>query len=296
MPATNRLITRRGSLTVMGAMLASMASAANVKRPIVLGQVYLSFYAVTGGVVHEVLERLGHIVEVKEGPHEKIFPLLGQGSIDLMAAAWLPEGHKQYWVQYGTQAVEVAKLFEGARFFWGVPDYVPENMVSAIPDLAKPTVSTSMSKTVQGIGMGATISTASVEAIKAYGLDDLGYAFRPGTPEEWIGAYQAAAKDQRWMVFPTWAPQYLNRSGKIRPIKDPKLVLGGSNRAVLVGPRDRVAALPTSTRRVLARIKLGLDGVTEMDWLVNVRKVTPREAAKEWMSRNKTLVDSWFKS
>jgi ABC-type proline/glycine betaine transport system substrate-binding protein len=66
-------------------------------RAIALGQVSLSFYAVTGAVVHEVLERLGHSVVVREGPHEQMFPLLGQGAIDLMAAAWLPEGHKAYW-------------------------------------------------------------------------------------------------------------------------------------------------------------------------------------------------------
>jgi glycine betaine/proline transport system substrate-binding protein len=91
------------------------------KRPIVLGQVSLSFYAVTGAVIHELLERLGHSVEVREGPHEQIFPLLGDGQIHLMAAVWLPEGHAAYWARYGAQALEIAKLYEGARFFWAVP-------------------------------------------------------------------------------------------------------------------------------------------------------------------------------
>jgi ABC-type proline/glycine betaine transport system substrate-binding protein len=68
-------------------------------RPIILGQVSLSFYAVTGAVVHEVRERLGHFVEVREGPHEEMFSLLGQGAIDLMAAVWLPEGHAAYWAR-----------------------------------------------------------------------------------------------------------------------------------------------------------------------------------------------------
>jgi glycine betaine/proline transport system substrate-binding protein len=264
------------------------------RRPIVLGQVYLSFYAVTGSVVHEVLERLGHTVEVREGPHEKIFPLLGEGAIDLMAAVWLPEGHRDYWIKYGANAVEVAKLFEDARFFWGVPDYVPEDEVASIADLSKPEVAARMSKTIQGIGMGATISTYSVKAVSDYKLNGLGYVFRPGTPTEWTGAYDAASNGKKWIVFPTWAPQYLNRGGKIRPLKDPQGVLGGSNRAVLVGPRNRVAALPGTTRAVLSRIQLGLDGVTEMDWLVNVKKRTPREAAQTWMAANKGLVEGWM--
>ena len=45
---------------------------------VTLGQVSLSFYAVTGAVVQEVLERLGHRVEVRQGLHEEIFPHSGR--------------------------------------------------------------------------------------------------------------------------------------------------------------------------------------------------------------------------
>ena len=152
-----------------------------------------------------------------------------------------------------------------------------------------------MSKTIQGIGMGATISAYSVKTVSDYKLNHLGYAFQPGTPAEWTSTYDAASNEKKWIVFPTWAPQYLNRGGKIRPLKDPRGTLGGSNRAVLVGPRSRVAALPETTRTVLSRIRLGLDGVTEMDWLVNIKKRTPREAARAWMATNKSLVDSWMR-
>jgi hypothetical protein len=46
---------------------------------------------------------------------------------------------------------------------------------------------------------------------------------------------------------------------------------------------------------ILARMDLGLDGVTEMDWLVNVEKKTPREAARTWMKANDTRVAGWLK-
>jgi glycine betaine/proline transport system substrate-binding protein len=262
----------------------------------VLGQVSLSFYAVTGAVVHEVLERLGHSVEVRQGPHEEMFPLLGQGAIDLMAAAWLPEGHAAYWARYGTRAEEVAKLYDGARFFWAVPDYVPVREIASIADLAKPSVVERMTKLIQGIGTGATITTVSQKAVAEYGLGALGYSLRPGTPAEWTGAYDAAVAEQRWIVFPTWAPQYLNRGGKLRPLQDPRGVLGGTNHAALVGPRDRLQKIPPATRAVLARIDLGLDGVTEMDWLVNVEKKRPREAARTWMKANQSRVAGWLKA
>jgi glycine betaine/proline transport system substrate-binding protein len=265
-----------------------------MNRPVILGQVSLSFYAVTGAVVTEVLERLGYAVQLRTGPHEEIFPLLGEGVLDLMAAAWLPEGHAAYWAKYGAKAAEVASLYDGARFFWGVPDYVPEAEVASIADLAKPGVVARMARTIQGIGPGATITTLSQKTLTEYGLDASGYSFRPGTAAEWTGAYQAAVSEERWMIFPTWTPQYLNRGRKIRPLLDPRGSLGGVNHASLVGPVARLAQLPQETRSVLARIELGLEGVTEMDWLVNVGKHAPLQAARRWMGDNRATVDRWF--
>jgi glycine betaine/proline transport system substrate-binding protein len=95
---TRRSLLVAGAGTIVGDSAWGQPSG---HRPIILGQVYLSFYAVTGAVVHEVLERLGHSVEVRQGTHEEMFPLLGQGAVDLMAAVWLPEGHGAYWARYG---------------------------------------------------------------------------------------------------------------------------------------------------------------------------------------------------
>jgi glycine betaine/proline transport system substrate-binding protein len=262
--------------------------------PIILGQVYLSFYAVTGGVVQEVLERLGHSVETRQGPHEAIFPLLGEASIDLMAAAWLPEGHATNWARYGGEAEEVTQLYDGARFFWAVPEYVPKGDVSSIADLAKPSVVERMNRFIQGIGPGATITALSQEALGAYKLDTAGYSFHSGTPAEWTAAYDKAVADQKWIVFPTWTPQYLNRESALRPLEDPRRILGGTNHASLVGPRRRLELFPAKTRAALSRIRVGIDGVTEMDWLVNVKKKTPREAARSWMESNESHVQEWL--
>jgi ABC-type proline/glycine betaine transport system substrate-binding protein len=39
---------------------------------------------------------------------------------------------------------------------------------------------------------------------------------------------------------------------------------------------------------------LGREAVAEMDYMVNVQSMTPRQAAQAWMDANSTLVDSWF--
>lgn len=148
--------------------------AQTTQPPVVLGQVGLSFYAVTGAVIQDVLERLGHPVEVREGAHEILFPLLGRGEGDLLAAAWLPKGHAAYWERYGDQAIQLAVLYDDARFFWGVPDYVPADLVRSVEDLAKPEVAGRMERTIQGIGPGAGITVFSLQMMKAYGLEQAG--------------------------------------------------------------------------------------------------------------------------
>jgi glycine betaine/proline transport system substrate-binding protein len=130
-------ITRRSLLTIGAAVAARVSSVATAQSTVVtLGQISLTFHAVAGAVVHETLERLGHEVVLREGAHERMFPLLGVDAVDLMATAWLPGGHAGYWRQYGSRSMEVATLYEGARFFWAVPSYVPASDVASITDLA----------------------------------------------------------------------------------------------------------------------------------------------------------------
>ena len=86
-------VSRRLALGSLALALVWVAGArAQDDAPVRLGQIGLSFYAVTAGVVEEVLERLGHRVEITQGSHAQIFPRLGAGEVDLLVAAWLPQG------------------------------------------------------------------------------------------------------------------------------------------------------------------------------------------------------------
>ena len=75
---------------------------------IVLGRIDESFHQVAAAVVEEVLLRIGHAVEVREGPHPQMYPLLQRGELDLFADSWLPGGHGVYWEQIRRRVEEVA--------------------------------------------------------------------------------------------------------------------------------------------------------------------------------------------
>lgn len=275
--------------------LAGVAPEARAEgEKVVLGQINLSFYAVTGAVTQQLLERLGHTVEVRQGAHEEIFPLLGRGEVDLLAAAWLPGAHASYWSRYADQAVELATLYDGARLYWAVPGYVPEEAVKSVADLVKPEVAARMSKTIQGIGAGSGLMMASTKMMAEYGLDKAGYTLRPGKASEWIEAFEKAVAERRWLIMPLWRPHYLNKAHKVRPLAEPKGILGGPDRAVLVGNKSSVARLPAKTVDALRRMRLDVESVTEMDFLVNVGGKSPADAAREWMGKNDSRIRGWL--
>lgn len=259
-----------------------------------LGQIRISFYAVAGAVVQEVLGKLGHEFKVVEGLHPDIFPKLGAGEVDMLVAAWLPFGHAEYWQKYGDCCVEVATLYEGAHFFWAVPDYVPSDVVASVSDLAKPEVAARMEKLIKGTGPGSGLMIQSRKMMQEYGLNAAGYTLEPSPGNEWIVRLRQAVARKQWVVTPLWQPQYLNQAISLRKLDEPRSLLGGQNRAVLVISKQLAKQLPESTLNVLRRIHLGMDAVTQMDYSVNVDGKTPREAALDWMQRNRAIVDGWY--
>lgn len=259
-----------------------------------MGQIGLSFYQVKGALIQTLLEEMCYTVEVKEGLHESMFPLLNSGEIDLLVAAWLPEAHASYWQEVESNSVQLSTLYDNAFFFWGVPDYIPENEVKAIADLAKPDVAAKMNKSIQGIGQGASITVFSQNAIKEYGLDEAGYQLLTGTAADWINAFETAVAAQEWTVLPTWQPQYLNRVYNLRQLEDPMGILGSENQGTLIATKTFVDRLPASDLEKLRRVELDIATVNNLDYQVNVEQKTPQQAASEWIAADRDRFNSWL--
>lgn len=270
------------------------AGAAGESR-VTLGQINLSFYAVVGAVVQEVLERLGHQVQTVQGSHAEMYPKLGSGEVDLLAAAWLPHAHGPLHKPVSDKVVEMTVLYTDAKLYWAVPDYVPANLLSSIDDLKKPEVLAKMDKRIVGIGPDSGLMRGAMQVSKEYGLDTAGYSIVTGPASEWIANFGKAVDEKRWVVMPLWQPHYLNRAYRVRILTEPKGIYG-VDRAVLVGTKLAQGRLPARSWQVLSRIQLGLDAVTEMDYAVNVDKKSPRDAAREWMQKNPQSVRAWFAS
>lgn len=259
-----------------------------------LGHVNLSFYETTAAVVQLVLERQGFNVAVSSGSHAAIFPRVASGDVDLFVAAWLPYAHKTYWDEYKDDLVQIGVLFEDARLFWAVPDYVSAD-VKSVADLKRPEVAARMVKTIRGTLPDSGLMIGSKKIFEHYGLAESGYELVPGPAKDWLANFDARVGAQEWFVMPLWRPQYLNRAHRLRILEEPQQFLGGNNTAWLVANKAWAAKLPRKTRELLGRIELNVKAVTQMDYWVNVEKMDARAAARRWIASNPETVGFWLR-
>jgi glycine betaine/proline transport system substrate-binding protein len=279
---------------LLAAFVFSCPGAFAQSRFVTLGHVDISFYEVTAKVVQGVLERLGYTVAVKTGSHAQIYPLLGNGEIDLFVAVWLPGAHASYWEQYKDSSVQVTTLFEDARLFWAVPDYVPATEVKSVADLRKPDVAAKMQKEIRGTHPDSGLMIGSKKIMQEYGLADAGYQLVPNEAAERATNFNDNIAAKRWFVMPLSQPNYLNRLASMRILDEPKQFLGGADKAYLVAHKDFYAKVDKHTWKALQRMSLSVKAVTEMDYLVNVKKLTPEYAARNWMAAHPDTVNYWL--
>lgn len=241
--------------------------------------------------MQEVLEQDGYKVELTTGSHGDIFPKLGAGEVDILAAAWLPDGHAPLYVHVKDSTFIIGELYKDARLYSAVPDYVPANLVRSIDDLKKPEVAAKMDKRIRGIGASSGLMIGAVKIREAYGLDEAGYEVVPGEAKDWLANFKQAVSEQRWLVMPLWQPQWINAAYKLRVLDEPKGVYGKGDTAVLLGHEALKGKLSPKTLGRLAKIKLNIGAVTQMDMWVNVDGLSARDAAKKWLVANPVQED-----
>ncbi len=165
-------------------------------RRITHGQVGLSFYTVVGGVVQEILKREGYTVNLIEGHHAEIFPQLDRGKVDILAAAKLPSGHAKHYAPVKKATFRITKLYEDARFFWVVPDYVPADALASIDDLKKPDVREKMPKQIVSLPEATGLIAGGRRVMEAFGLNQAGYELVAASPAKRLGVFREALENK----------------------------------------------------------------------------------------------------
>ncbi|MEW2326065.1 glycine betaine ABC transporter substrate-binding protein [Streptomyces griseoincarnatus] len=252
---------------------------------ITVRNIALSFHRAAAAVTRIVLEAHGHRVNSVEAQHEQLFRLQEEGDIDVLVSAWLPSSHDTYLSRYRDR-VRVLTPHYQPYCVWAVPPYIPEEEVREVADLLRPEVAGRMTKAVDGINPGAGISRFSARMIGEYGLDRAGYTFTPGAESGFVSRVERGVAAREWFVVPLWRPQYLNRLYGLRPLVEPKGLLGSVDDASPVVRLDALDRVHPGAVARLDSLDLGNDGVEEIDALINVDGLTPLQAADRYLAEH----------
>lgn len=257
-------------------------------KNITIGVTDLSFHHVTASLVSHVLSDMGFNIKRLYSPHQNNFSNLKAGAVDILCSAWLPSSHGIYH----SEVEEIVPLLElGLHYepyaLWGVPDYIPENLVSEVDDLLKPEVISRMNKDIQGINPGAGITRFSINMMSEYGLNDANYTFHTGTEEECFSTIEQAIEKKEWLVVPLWKPQFLHHKYTIREIKDPKGLLGGVDRAVLLLRQDRAHLFTAEQIKQLDNLHFSNKIVAELDYQVSREGRELDTVTREYLNNNR---------
>ncbi|WP_082190188.1 glycine betaine ABC transporter substrate-binding protein [Frateuria defendens] len=255
-----------------------------MSAPIRLGHIDLSFHAASAAVVQAILEDRGHQVVVSSAPHEAMFQHFGAHEVDMLVSAWLPASHEAYLAPHLERTIKLGVLYQ-PFCLWGVPDYVPLERVGSVSDLLKPEVLARMERRIQGINPGAGISRFSQAIVREYGLDAAGYHFEPGSEADCFDGFERAVAERRWRVLPLWQPQYLHHRYRIRPLDEPRGLLGGVDQATLIMRKELEPVLAPELVAMLAGLQLGNAAVTELDYRIRVEGIAPLAAARAWLAK-----------
>jgi glycine betaine/proline transport system substrate-binding protein len=279
---------------ISAAIVASLFSAASANAvTIVLGHVNQPSYEAAAVVIQTMMERMGYNVAIKKGPHSVMFSIIAEGDADLFVAASLPNEHAPDWDEYKENLVRVTPLYEDAKLFWAVPDYVPASAVKSVSDLAKPGVAAKMEKAISGPASNSDLMVRSERILQEYSLSQSGYKLSPAKTADWIGGISKNIESGKWFVVPLWQPHYLNKVAKLRVLEEPKKLLGEPDTVWLIANKKTKRKIGPTGFGVLQRMELSLKSITELDYEVNVKKRTPREAARRWMGTHPYTVEYW---
>jgi glycine betaine/proline transport system substrate-binding protein len=272
-----------------------VSPAPEVLPRVTLARIDETFYQAAAAVVAEVLRSSGLDVAVVDGSHTRVYGMVGSGEADLCVAFWMPSGHAEAWAALDGRVEALASIFDDARFFWAIPGYVDRRVVG-IADLADPEVAAMFPKNIRGLSLDATITTASQEAVRQYGLSAIGFTVTPGDFNHWEASLLDALDTRSPVVLPLWRPYWLNKKFDLRALADPREVLRGPNTATLaahIGVKER---LPERTLVALDRMSLSVDDVTDMDFVIHSEHISPDQAAERWIAQHADRFERWVAS
>ncbi len=317
----NKVNNKLAGILVAGAMgFGGTAQAADI----VIGVPNWPSVAMTADILKVVIEdNYGLEVELQNGTNPVVFEAMDGGSMHVHPEVWLPNQanlYQTYVEEKGTVSMNPngVAAFQGMCVTKGTAE---RTGISAIADLTDPDIAANFDQDGDGMGelwIGASgWASTNVEKVRAksYGYDvtmnllemdetlamaevdaavakDENIVFFCYTPNHVFALHdlvileEPAYDESKWtMIQPTDDPDWLEKSST--PVAWDLAYLHIHYANSLNDSHPEVASM-------LGSVKLDTDLVSAMTYAIVVDKVDTAEYAKQWVSDNADLVNSWL--
>ncbi|XOZ32367.1 glycine betaine ABC transporter substrate-binding protein [Halomonadaceae bacterium KBTZ08] len=214
---------------------------------------------------------------------------VANGDLDAMLMSWQPQTHKAFLDQYSDRLTDLGPIYEGADLGLVVPASVPESQLNSVADLAKAGVREELGGRIQGISSNSGVMEMTRQAAEAYGFD---YELQTGTGPRMAKELGKAIDRDEWIVATGWRPHWKFDRYKLRYLKDPKGVFGGSESVhamVNKGFEERQPQVAGFFRRM----ELSIAEVEAL--MASARETSHRQAIHDWITNHRDRVDYWMK-
>ncbi|MEW2395475.1 glycine betaine ABC transporter substrate-binding protein [Streptomyces sp. NPDC046862] len=238
----------------------------------------------------EMLETEGYQVKVQSLDVASTFTAVANGQVDVYTDAWLPTTHQAYWERYGDKLERISTWYGTAENNLAVPEYMKD--VNTIEDLKNK--QGEFDNRIVGIEAGAGLMKLTRTSVMPdYGLSD--YKLVEGSTAAMLSELDSSIKKEKPVVVTLWKPHWAFTKYPIKALKDPKGAFGPPDKAETITSKEYAKNHPELVKW-MGRFKLSTDQLGSLELMIQEKgKGKEQEAAKEWIAKNKSLVDSWTK-
>ncbi|WP_395517362.1 glycine betaine ABC transporter substrate-binding protein [Pseudorhizobium flavum] len=236
-----------------------------------------------------IKDELGQEVELVQTDVAPLYQGVSRGDLDAMMMAWLPQTHADYYAKIKDDVETLGTVYENAKLGWVVPNYIPEDAISSMEDLAKDEVKEKLGNTVQGIDPGAGLTRLSQQALKDYGLDD--YKLQISSEAGMLTTVDRAVRSEDWFVATSWSPHWMFGKYDIRYIEDPKTSLGEAEHVDVLARKGFKEDNP-EVAGFLSRMQLPIDDLQA--GMFNAQETSYEEAVAKYIGDHPDQVNAWL--
>lgn len=236
-------------------------------------------------VVRAVLENLGYQVKALPVSAAAMWQAVASGDADGMVAAWLPTTHGNYLKRVKDKVVNLGPNLQGTRIGLVVPQYVSIDSIAQLEDNAG-----KFDRKIIGIDPGAGIMSTTEKAMKAYGLHRMRLV--EGSGATMTAALADAIRQHKWAVVTGWTPHWMFARWKLKYLKDPKGIYGGSEHISTIVRKGLKKDMP-EVYRVLDRFHWTPADMEQLMVWNQEKGADPYKNAQRWVKEHPALVKQW---